>query len=346
MASEDRSQFVRIDNVVKNYRAGSFLNRTVIRAVDGVSLSLRRGQTLGLVGESGSGKSTLGRILAGLEGATAGTVEVNGRKVDAGDRRALRHHWRNTQMVFQDPYSSLNPQLTIREVLLEPLRNFGVAKGESAEMLIRETIKACGLPTTALDRYPASFSGGQRQRVGIARALILKPAFIIADEPVSALDVSIQAQIVNLMQDLKTEFGLTYLFIAHDLALVRHVSDRIAVMYRGRVVEFGDAATIYDDPQHPYTRLLISSIPIPDVQRERQRLLQVRSLRKEEHPRMSAGCTFAPRCPIAIDRCFTHAPALKPSPAGQIVACHLAPVAGAGHAKEPLDNSQLATMEM
>lgn len=346
MHNRPEQTLARANDVGKSYRTGTFLNRTTIRAVNGVSLSVGRGQTLGLVGESGSGKSTLGRILAGLEGATSGTIEVDGRTVDVNDRRGLKEHWRHTQMVFQNPYSSLNPRLTVREALTEPLRNFGVATGEAAEKIVRETIQACGLPASALDRYPRVFSGGQRQRVGIARALILKPRFIIADEPVSALDVSIQAQIVNLMQDLKAEFGLTYLFIAHDLALVRHVSDLIAVMYRGSIVEVGDAASVYDKPQHPYTRLLIGSIPIPDVKQERERLGRVRMLRKIEQRGISNGCGFASRCPVAIDRCFTAAPQLKPGPSQQHVACHLVPSSGELETTGPIVSSQRAQQEI
>ncbi|WP_417211573.1 ABC transporter ATP-binding protein [Antarctobacter sp.] len=327
MFDTQNAPLVTVRNLRKVYTTGSFLNRAVTNAVDDVSFDIRPGETLGLVGESGSGKSTMGRLLAGLEEVTAGEVRFAGSPLDRSDRRGLLRLWRDTQMVFQDPYSSLNPILTVRQCLMEPLRNFGVASGVEAERLVRKTITACGLPVSALDRYPSSFSGGQRQRVGIARALIIKPRFIIADEPVSALDVSIQAQIVNLMQDLKADFGLTYLFVAHDLALVRHVSDRIAVMYRGRVVEIGDTDAIYDRPQHPYTRLLTSSIPIPDVQRERARVQMIKGMATTTTQTGASGCRFAPRCPIATEVCTRLVPQLKSTASGQQAACHLAPEA-------------------
>lgn len=320
-------KLVNMEGLTKVYRTGSVLNRNETRAVQDVSLSIRPGETLGLVGESGSGKSTMGRLLAGLEGTTSGQIEIGGRKLDRTDRTGLRRLWRDTQMIFQDPYSSLNPRMTVRQTLLEPLRNFGIASGAEAEEMARDMIVACGLPVSALDRYPSSFSGGQRQRVCIARALIPKPAFIIADEPVSALDVSIQAQIVNLLQDLKSELGLTYLFIAHDLALVRHVSDRIAVMYRGRIVEVGDTDTIYDAPAHPYTQLLMSSIPIPDVRQERDRIERVREMETSQAKTAVGGCAFALRCPLAMEVCRQSAPDLRLTPGGQAVACYAADMA-------------------
>lgn len=327
MTERPSNNFVEIRNVNKTFATGTVLNRSFVHAVSDVSFDMVAGQTVGLVGESGSGKSTLGQIVVGLQPADSGRIAVDGLNIVGQKSRALRQHWRNTQMVFQDPYSSLNPRLTVREALTEPLRNFGIATGADAERIVRDALSACGLPVSALDRYPRSFSGGQRQRIGIARALVVRPKMIIADEPVSALDVSIQAQIVNLLQDLKSEFGLTYLFIAHDLALVRNVADRIAVMYRGRLVEMGTTAQVYETPQHPYSRLLMRSIPIPNVGREKARLEEVRRLREADVDAgaRSEGCAFAPRCPSAVDKCFRERPQPKTTVTGQMAACHFAP---------------------
>ena len=233
--------------------------REVNKAVDDVSFDIQAGETLGLVGESGSGKSTLGRVVVGLMPATSGQSIIAGQSVAGLRGKARRALWRHAQMVFQDPYSSLNPRMTVQDALAEPLRNFGIARGVEADRQVRGALDACGLSASAMTRYPREFSGGQRQRIGIARALIVRPNFIVADEPVSALDVSIQAQIINLLQDLKAEFGLTYLFIAHDLAVIRHVSDRVAVMYRGKLVETAPAEALYARPLHPYTQLLLRS---------------------------------------------------------------------------------------
>src|SRR6201995_1834374 len=269
------------------------------RAVDGVSFDIMPGETLGLVGESGSGKSTLGRVVIGLLRATEGETIVDGQNVAALRGRARRALWRHAQMVFQDPYSSLNPRMTVRDALAEPLRNFGIARGAEADALIRKTLDACGLPANATTRYPREFSGGQRQRIGIARALIVRPNFIVADEPVSALAVSIQAQIINLLQDLKAEFGLTYLFIAHDLAVIRHVSDRVAVMYRGKLVENAPAATLYAAPRHPYTKLLLRSVPVPDPKAEAERRRNAAGAKVVNAEVPDDGCPFAARCPKA-----------------------------------------------
>jgi oligopeptide/dipeptide ABC transporter ATP-binding protein len=293
------------------------------KAVDGVSFDIMPGETLGLVGESGSGKSTLGRLVVGLLRATGGETIVDGQNVGAlrgGARKAL---WRHAQMVFQDPYSSLNPRMTVRDTLAEPLRNFGIARGAEADALIRKTLDACGLAANAAARYPREFSGGQRQRIGIARALIVRPNLIVADEPVSALDVSIQAQIINLLQDLKAEFGLTYLFIAHDLAVIRHVSDRVAVMYRGKLVETAPAATLYAAPRHPYTQLLLRSVPVPDpvAEAERRRRAAAEVINGDVPEN---GCPFAPRCLKAqLPACAT-APPLADRTGDRQVACHFA----------------------
>jgi oligopeptide/dipeptide ABC transporter ATP-binding protein len=317
---------LRASGLRKHFRlGGSALRPKLLKAVEDVSFTIAPGETLGLVGESGSGKSTLGRVVVGLTPATAGRTVIGGQMVDATDARARRALWRQAQMVFQDPYSSLNPRMTVRDTLAEPLRNFGIARGDEAARRIREAMEACGLPANALDRYPSEFSGGQRQRIGIARALIVRPAFIVADEPVSALDVSIQAQVINLMQDLKAAYGLTYLFIAHDLAVVRHVSDRVAVMYRGRIVEIGPAAGLYARPQHPYTQLLMRSVPIPDPVLEAARLRDLPETGGELAAPPHGGCAFAPRCPIArLPVCAEEEPVLAGADPVHQIACHFA----------------------
>lgn len=314
---------VQIEAVSKTFGHGMFTGHSKVRAVDNISFSINERETVGLVGESGSGKSTLGRIVMGLDRASSGRVVMDGEVLEKLSRRSMHRVWRNCQMVFQDPYSSLNPRMTVRDALIEPLRNFGLAKDSDAERLVREALDACGLPLSALDRYPREFSGGQRQRIGLARSLVIRPKFIVADEPVSALDVSIQAQIINLMQDLKREFGLTYLFIAHDLAVVRHVADWLAVMFRGRLVEFGRAKDIYAKPTHPYTQLLLRSVPIPNPQLEAER----RRSKVASHtlrPTSSAGCAFYDRCPLAEYRCSHEPPALLARSGGGQVACHAA----------------------
>lgn len=237
-----------------------------------ISLSLRKGETLGLVGESGSGKTTLGRMLAGLLLPSAGQVFFDGVDINANGRRGLRETWRRLQMVFQDPFASLNPKMNVGQALAEPLRNFGICKGAEARTRSLKVLADCGLPQSSLDKYPSEFSGGQRQRIGIARALVMQPEVIIADEPVSALDVSVQAQVLNLLVELQAEYRLTLVFIGHDLAVVRHMSDRVAVMNKGRVVELADAATIYDRPADPYTQSLLGASLIPDPRVARSQL--------------------------------------------------------------------------
>jgi len=305
---------VRVSSVSKHF--------TKAKAVDGVSFEIMPGETVGLVGESGSGKSTLGRMIVGLLPASSGEIVIDGEQVGDLHGRARRKLWRHVQMVFQDPYSSLNPKLTVRDALAEPLRNFGIARGAEAEALIRKTLDACGLSATAMTRYPREFSGGQRQRIGIARALIVRPNFIVADEPVSALDVSIQAQIINLLQDLKSEFGLTYLFIAHDLAVIRHVSDRVAVMYRGKLVETAPAAALYEAPRHPYTQLLLKSVPVPDPRAEAERRRNAASIEVTNTQAPEDGCPFAARCPKAQFPACATAPVLSDKAGNHQAACH------------------------
>jgi oligopeptide transport system ATP-binding protein len=291
-----------------------------IRAVDGVSFDLARGETLGLVGESGCGKSTTARALVGLVPATDGSALLDGKEVLHLDEASLRRVRRRVQMVFQDPYASLNPRMTVGNIVGEPLLIHGLATGK--ELLLRtvELMLQVGLDPRFLNRYPHEFSGGQRQRIGIARALALGPEVLLLDEPVSALDVSIQAQVLNLLAELKAERNLAYLFIAHDLSVVRHLCERVAVMYLGRIVETGPSEQVFSDPRHPYTKALLSAVPVPDpaVEATRERILLLGDPPSPD--RESVGCAFAGRCPIAIERCRVEDPAPEEHE-GRMVAC-------------------------
>jgi oligopeptide transport system ATP-binding protein len=303
---------------------GGFLSRGtgVIRAVDGVSLQVQRGETLGLVGESGCGKSTLARMILRLEAPTAGQIRFEGEDILAWKGNALKAFRRKVQMVFQDPYSSLNPRQTAGGIIEEPLHVHHHSGGrEEIKKKLRELASVVGLDEEQLTRYPHEFSGGQRQRIGIARALILKPRLVIADEPVSALDVSIRAQILNLLKRLQREFDLTYLFITHDLGVVRHMSDRIAVMYLGKIVELGGAEQVCAAPVHPYTRALLSAVPSMDPLRKSERTVLFGEMPSPAAP--PQGCAFHPRCPVRIGICEEREPLLERDGAGRWVACHL-----------------------
>lgn len=309
-------------------KRGVFMDRTVgyVYAVDGVDLEIKRGETYGLVGESGCGKSTLGRAMLRLNEPTSGKMVFDGQDFSALKGEELRKMRRRIQMVFQDPLSSLDPRQSVESILIEGLRAHGLDKGkESTNKRLRELLTAVGLPTTALRKYPHEFSGGQRQRIGIARALALEPDLIVADEPVSALDVSVQAQVVNLMEQLQEQFGLTYLVIAHDLAVVKHISDRVGVMYLGGLVEEASAQDLYAEPLHPYTRALLSAIPVPDpvVEDRRERILLAGDLPSPANP--PTGCRFHTRCPWRQEtKCDTERPALRELKPGHKVACHWA----------------------
>ena len=303
---------------------GIIIQRQVgaIKAVDGITFDIVRGETLGLVGESGCGKSTTGRAMLQLYRPTAGEVYFEDKSLTVMKGESLRRMRRRMQMIFQDPYASLNPRMTVGDNIGEPMLVNNILKGKERRDRVQELLRVVGLNPYFVNRYPHEFSGGQRQRIGVARALALNPEFIICDEPISALDVSIQAQIINLLEDLQGEFNLTYLFIAHDLSVVRHISDRIAVMYLGKIVELTGRTELYDNPLHPYTQALLSAVPIPDpvVEEQRQRVILEGDVPSPANP--PVGCNFNTRCPVVMDICREQDPEFKESSSGHWVACH------------------------
>ncbi|MGH2620016.1 MAG: ABC transporter ATP-binding protein [Anaerolineales bacterium] len=318
---------VRVEDLKKYFPIprGIVLQRTVgqVRAVDGISFQIAAGETLGLVGESGCGKTTAGRTILGLYPATAGQVWIDGLEVGQAKGESMRKLRRRTQMIFQDPFASLNPRWTVGSIVAEPLRVHDLAHGKAQRLeRVRELLELVGLSPRYVNRFPHEFSGGQRQRIGIARALASDPVFIVCDEPISALDVSIQAQIVNLLEDLQGRLGLTYLFIAHDLAMVRHLCDRVAVMYLGVMVELAERDELYQSPLHPYTQALLSAVPIPDpeLDRRRRRTVLAGDVPSPKDP--PSGCRFHPRCPIAQAHCSQIVPEWREIRPGHWVACH------------------------
>jgi peptide/nickel transport system ATP-binding protein len=329
VASNGDGALVEIENLRVWFpiKSGIVLDRHIgdIKAVDDVSLSIQRGETLGLVGESGCGKSTVGRTILRLYEPTGGKVVFDGQDITTLSQNELRPLRRRMQMIFQDPYASLNPRHSVGRIVGEPLRVHGLSGRKDTTKRVRDLLEVVGLPADAASRYPHEFSGGQRQRIGLARSLALNPDFIVCDEPVSALDVSIQAQIINLLENLQSDFELTYLFIAHDLAVVRHISDRIAVMYLGKIVEISAAESLYDEPFHPYTISLLSAVPIPDpaVERERDTILLVGDLPSPANP--PPACRFHTRCPyVQPTRCRDDEPPLRRLAPDHVVACHWA----------------------
>jgi oligopeptide/dipeptide ABC transporter ATP-binding protein len=325
MALEQRP-LLEIEHLVKYFpiKSGLLVDRTVdhVHAVDDVSLTLREGETLGLVGESGCGKSTLCRAVLRLEDPTAGSIRFQGRDITSLSRRGLRPLRRQMQMIFQDPYASLNPRKRVAQIVGDPMKLHGITPREGVKRRVQELLERVGLNAEHYNRFPHEFSGGQRQRIGVARALALQPKLIVADEPVSALDVSIQAQIINLLKDLQEDFGLTYIFVAHDLGVVRHVSDRVAVMYLGKIVEVAPAHELYSKPIHPYTVSLLSAIPIPDPKENaaREPLVLEGDVPSPVHP--PPACRFHTRCPWATDICSRVEPPLVDYGDGRLAACH------------------------
>ena len=323
--SENTNILLETKNLSKYFTGKKgLLNRqpAQVKAVDHVSLTVNKGETLGLVGESGCGKSTLGRTILRLIPATEGQVLYNGEDILTYDKKKMWEMRRKLQIIFQDPYSSLNPRMTVYDLISAPLEVYKIGTKAERREMVEEILQEVGLDKQYLNRFPHEFSGGQRQRIGIARALILNPEFVVCDEAVSALDVSVRAQVLNLMRNMQQKKNLTYLFISHDLSVVRHISDRIAVMYLGSVAEVAEKAQLYSNPMHPYTKALLSAIPLPDVKKKRQRIILQGDVPSAYNP--PSGCKFHTRCPYATDRCKQEIPVLRQIEKGHQVACHRA----------------------
>lgn len=317
---EDRKTLIEVNNLCRYFKLNS---KETLKAVDGVSFQIYKNETLGIVGESGCGKTTLGRTILGLYPATSGEVIFDGFNVHCGDRRQKKEFKKRAQVILQDPYASLNPRMTVRDIIGEGLETRGVRNKKEQDEQVCRLLELVGLHPEYRSRYPHEFSGGQRQRIGIARTLAVEPEFIVCDEPISALDVSIQAQIINLFEDLKQNLGLTYLFIAHDLSMVRHISDRVGVMYLGQMAELADSKELYENPLHPYTKALLSSIPStdPDHPMKQRRIHMTGEVGSPVNP--GPGCRFAGRCPNAVEECRTQTPEMKEIKKGHFCACHL-----------------------
>lgn len=328
-AAVSNKPLLEVKNLVKHFpiTKGIIFSKQVgaVKAVDGISFTVNRGETLGLVGESGCGKTTTGRVILRLIEPTSGEVWFDGKNVPELRKDELRELRKDMQIIFQDPYASLNPRMTVGDIIAEPLHIHGLAKGKEREKRVQKLLDVVGLSSFHARRFPHEFSGGQRQRIGIARALAVNPKLIICDEPVSALDVSIQAQVINLLQDLQKEFGLTYLFIAHDLSVVKHISDRVAVMYLGKIMELADKERLYANPKHPYTQALLSAIPIADPTVKKERIILKGDVPSPINP--PSGCRFHTRCPYAMDICKQVEPEFIDTGDGHFVACHLHPAA-------------------
>ena len=322
--SEDKKVLLEVQKVKKEFVTSKSLTGKplkIVHAVDSVDLTIYEGETIGVVGESGCGKSTLGRCILQLIRPTAGNVLYRGEDITKLNKEQMRQMRRKMQLIFQDPYASLNPRMTVLELIMAPLEAFGIGTMEERVQRVKEIMELVGMPENMMNRYPHEFSGGQRQRIVIARALVLNPEFVVCEEPVSALDVSVRAQVLNLIQELKKKKHLTYMFISHDLSVVKYISDRIAVMYLGRIVEIAEKNELYNNPQHPYTKALLSAIPIPDVDNKMKREILTGDVPSPLNP--PSGCYFHTRCKYATERCKTECPALHDVGNGHMVACHL-----------------------